>query len=148
MRPVRLRRVQAAAYLGEQIVWRGSDVERGLYEQRRWTEFPSRYLERAMKHALDSTPGIQRVDNGRVPTLDLELISFDEILAPAHAADVTVVASLRDAEQRPVFERAFTAQRAIADADPASTARAMGAALDEVVQQIATQVAAHATPAG
>src|SRR5262245_23904676 len=41
---VRLRRVQSAAYIGEQIVWRGSDVERGLYEQRRWTEFPSRYL--------------------------------------------------------------------------------------------------------
>jgi ABC-type uncharacterized transport system auxiliary subunit len=60
---------------------------------------------------------------------------------------VTVVASLRDAQQRPVFERAFTAQRAIADADPASAARAMGAALDEVVQQIAAQVAAHATPA-
>lgn len=147
VRLVRLRRVHAAAYLGEQIVWRGSDVERGLYEQRRWTEFPARYLDRAMKRALDGTPGVRRVESGRVPTLDLELVSFDEILAPAHAADVTVVASLRDAEQRTLFERSFTAQRAIADADPASAARAMGAALDEVVRQIAAQVAAQAPAA-
>jgi ABC-type uncharacterized transport system auxiliary subunit len=145
VRLVRLRRVHAAAYLAEQIVWRGSDVERGLYEQRRWTEFPSRYLERAMKRALDGTPGVRRVESGRVPTLDLELISFDEILAPAHAADVTVVASLRDAEHT-LFERSFTAQRAIADPDPASAARAMGAALDEVVRQIATEVAAQTPP--
>jgi ABC-type uncharacterized transport system auxiliary subunit len=141
VRAVRLRRVDAASYLGEQIVWRGSDVERGMYEQRRWTEFPSRYLERAMARALDRTPGIDRVNNGRVPTLDLELISFDEILAPWHAADVMVVASLRDADQRTIFERTFVAQQPIADANPASTARAMGAALDEVVQQIAGQVA-------
>ena len=143
LRNVRLRRVQAAAYLGEQIVWRGSDVERGLYEQRRWTEFPSRYLERAMKRALDRTPGIERVDAGRAATLDLELVSFDEILSPVHEADVTVVASLRDSSQRAVFYRTFAAQQPIADADPASAARAMGAALDDVVQQIATQVAAE-----
>jgi ABC-type uncharacterized transport system auxiliary subunit len=100
-----------------------------------------------MKRALDATPGVQRVENGRVPTLDLELVSFDEVLAPKHEADVTVVASLRDAAQRTLFERSFTSQRAIADADPASAARAMGAALDEVVRQIAAQVAAHSPPA-
>lgn len=146
VRLIRLRRVHAAAYLGEQIVWRGSDVERGLYEQRRWTEFPSRYLDRAMQRALDRTPGVRLVERGRVPTLDLELVSFDEILAPVHEADVTVIASLRDVEQRPLFERSFTAQRAIADADPASAARAMGMALDEVVQQIAAQVDAQTPP--
>jgi hypothetical protein len=76
--------VHAAAYWGADRLARVGCGAR-LYEQRRWTEFPSRYLERAMKRALDSTPGIERVENGRVPTLDLELISFDEILAPAHA---------------------------------------------------------------
>lgn len=141
---VRLRRLRAANYLGEQIAWRVSDVERGLYEQRRWTEFPSRYVERAMVQALDRTPGVRRVESGHVATLDLELIAFDEILAPAHEADVEVVASLRDPDQAAVFERAFSARQSIPDADPAAAARAMGAALDGVVQQIAAQVAAQA----
>ncbi len=146
-RPVRLRRVRAAGYLGEQIAWRGGDLGRGLYEQRRWTEFPSRYLERAMAEALDRTPGVRRVESGHVPTLDLELMSFDEVLAPTHEADVEVVAALRNANQALVFQRAFSARRPIADAEPASAAAAMGAALDDVVQQIATQVAAQAPPA-
>lgn len=145
-RPVRLRRVRAVGYLGEQIAWRGGDLGRGLYEQRRWTEFPSRYVERAMAEALDRTPGVRRVGTGHVPTLDLELMSFDEVLAPAHEADVEVVAALRNANQTLVFQRAFTAQRPIADAEPASAAAAMGAALDDVVRQIATQVAAQVPP--
>lgn len=140
-RVVRVRRVRGAPYLGEQIVWRVSDVERGLYEQRRWTEFPSRYLDRAVARALDRS-GIRRVAAGRVPTLDLELVSFDEVLAPAHEVDVTVIASLYGSDQQTIFERSFTARRPVADADAASTARAMGAALDDVVAQIATQVAA------
>lgn len=141
---VRVRRVRASAYLGQAIVWRVSDVERGLYEQRRWTELPTRYLDRAVVQAIDRTPGVHAVDSGQVPTLDLELVSFDEVVAPDRAAEVGVVASLKAADQRPVFDRLFTAREAIADTDPASTARAMGVALDDVVQQIADQVAASA----
>jgi ABC-type uncharacterized transport system auxiliary subunit len=146
-RPVRLRRLRSASYLGEQIAWRVSDVERGLYEQRRWTEFPSRYVERAVAQAIDRTPGLRRVDSGRVPTLDLELVSFDEVLAPAHEADVAVWASLRSANQAVIFEQVFAARQPIPDQEPASPARAMGAALDDVAQQIATQVAAQAPAA-
>ena len=141
---VRIRNVRAAGYIGQAIVWRVSDVERGLYEQRRWTEFPTRYLDRAVVQAIDRTPGVQAVDSGRVPTLDLELVSFDEVIAPERRAEVSVVASFNSADQSPVFARVFTAQQPIADTDPASTARAMGAALDDVVQQIADQVAASA----
>jgi ABC-type uncharacterized transport system auxiliary subunit len=142
-RLVRLRRLRSASYLGEQIAWRVSDVERGLYEQRRWTEFPSRYVERAVAQAIDREPGVRRVDGGRVPTLDLELVSFDEVLAPAHEAEVEVFASLRSADQATIFEQVFAARQPIADQEPASAARAMGAALDAVAQQIAAQVAAE-----
>jgi ABC-type uncharacterized transport system auxiliary subunit len=141
-RPVRLRRVRTAGYIGEQICWRGSDVEHGLYEQRRWTDHPTRYLERAMDVALDRTPGLRRVESGRVPTLDLDLVSFDEVVAPTREADVEVVAVLRDPGQTLLFQRTFSARRPIPDADPDSTARAMGSALDDVVVQIASQVAA------
>lgn len=141
-RVVRLRRVRGAAYLGEQIVWRTSDVERGLYEQRRWTEFPSRYLERSMARALDRS-GVRRVAGGRVPTLDLELVSFDEVLAPTHEADVEVLVLLRGSDQETIFDRSFSARRPITGAEPSAVARAMGAALDDVVAQIAAQVAAQ-----
>jgi len=150
VRPVRLRRVRAASYLGQQIAWRVSDVEHGLYEQRRWTEFPTRYVERVMAQALDHTAGVRRVVSGRVATLDLELVSFDEVLAPTHEAAVQILAALRAADQTAIFERAFSARRPIADDDPAAAARALGAALDDVVEQIASQVAADApiaTPA-
>jgi ABC-type uncharacterized transport system auxiliary subunit len=142
IRPIRLRRVHAAAYLGEQIVWRVSDVERGLYEQRRWTEFPSRYVQRALDQALDRTGAVRRVDTGRVPTLDVELVSFDEVLAPQHEAAVAAFASFRATDNAAVFERLFASRQPITDAAPASAARAMGAALDAVVVQIADQVAA------
>lgn len=142
--PVRLRRVRAASYLTEQIVWRSSDVESGLYEQRRWTEFPSRYLERAMVTALNRTPGIRRVESDpHVPTLDVELLSFEEVLAPAHEADVEVAAVLRAPNHEVVFDRVFSARRPISDPTGAGAARAIGAALDDVVQQVAAQVAAQ-----
>ena len=141
--PVRLLPVRTAGYLGEQIAWRVSDVERGLYEERRWTEFPSRYVERAMVQAIDHTPGIRRVDSGRVATLDLELIAFDEILAPTHEAGVEIVAALQSPDGAAIFQRDFRAQRPIADSQPSSAARAVGLALDDVVVQIATEVAAQ-----
>ncbi len=146
--PVRLMPVRTAGYLGEQIAWRVSDVERGLYEERRWTEFPSRYVERAMVQAIDRTPGIQRVVSGRVATLDLELVAFDEILAPTHEAGVEIVAALQSPGGSAIFQRDFRAQRPIADAQPGSAARAMGLALDDVVVQIAADVAAHVPGAG
>jgi ABC-type uncharacterized transport system auxiliary subunit len=142
-RPLRLGRVYAAAYLTEQMVWRSSDVEYGLYEQRRWTDFPSSYLKRALVQALDRTGAVRRVDVGGVPTLDVELVAFDEVLMPAHEAAVAAVASLRAADQSAIFDRTFAVRRSIPDDAPASVARAMGAALDDVVQQIATQVAAQ-----
>jgi ABC-type uncharacterized transport system auxiliary subunit len=144
--PVRLLPVRTASYLGEQIAWRVSDVERGLYEERRWTEFPSRYVERAMALALDHTAGIRRVDSGQVATLNLELIAFDEILAPTHEAGVEIVASLRSPDRVPIFQHDFRSQRPIADAQPSSAARAMGLALDDAVTQVAAAVAAQVHP--
>ncbi|MGH7785237.1 MAG: ABC-type transport auxiliary lipoprotein family protein [Candidatus Binatia bacterium] len=140
--PVRVRRVRSAAYLGEQMAWRVSPVERGLYEQRRWTEAPTRYLERTVARAIDQTPGLRRVESGRVPTLDLELVSFDEELAPVHSATVEIAAALHGADGGMIFERVFAVSRPVGGSAPDATARAMGDALDGVALQIAAQVAA------
>jgi ABC-type uncharacterized transport system auxiliary subunit len=138
-----VRHVHAAAYLTEQIVWRTSDVEYGLYEQRRWTDFPSRYLQRTLVQALDRTADVRRVATGAVPTLDVELVAFDEVLTPTHEAAVAAVATLRAADQAAIFDRTFAARRPIPDDTPSAVARAMGAALDEVVEQIASEVGAQ-----
>jgi len=49
---VRLRGVDAAPFRRERIVWRTSDVEYGVYEQRRWVDTPSAYVDRALQEAL------------------------------------------------------------------------------------------------
>ena len=147
---VRLRGVRSQPFLREPIVWRRSAVEYGLYQQRRWTDLPADYVAHALGARLASTPGLRLTDDPRAATLHVELLAFDEVLAPAHLADVGVAAVLEDPVRGRVFERAFQRQVAIADARPESMAKAMGEALDEVVGQIADAVklAIPADPAG
>src|SRR5215831_17530015 len=61
--PVRLRRVYGTPFLRERIVWRVSAVEYGFYEERRWSEPPESYVERALEAALRRTPGIRLTDD-------------------------------------------------------------------------------------
>ena len=138
---IRVRAVEAGPFLRERIVWRTSPVEYGLYEQRRWLEPPASYVERALHAALRDTPGVRVSDDPRAPALRVEVTAFDEVLAPAHAAAVEMAVSLRDPSGRLLLDRPFGAQTPIADDDPATTARAMGGALDAVVSEVAGAVA-------
>ena len=142
--PVRLRSVQATSFLRERVVWRRSEGEYGLYEERRWTEPPAEYVERALTSALESTPGISLTEDHQASSLSVELLSFDEVLYPRHEANVVVSASLGNASGRLLFQRTFSATEAIAEGDPDSMPRAMGRALDGLVQQVAEAVAAGA----
>ncbi len=138
--PVRLGSVESAPFLRERIVWRASDVEYGLYEQRRWFELPTRYVRRAVAAALETTPGLRLDESTSAARLDVELLAFDEILAPKHEAHVDIEATLHDGAQKR-FERTFSARVAIATGEGAAMAASMGKALDEVVQKIATATA-------
>jgi len=142
--PVRLRSVQATSFLRERVVWRRSEGEYGLYEERRWTEPPAEYVERALTSTLESTPGIGLTEDHQASSLSVELLSFDEVLYPRHEANIVVSASLSDASGQLLFQRTFSATEAIAEGDPDSMPRAMGRALDEVAQRIAEAVAAAA----
>ena len=62
------------------------------------------------------------------------------MFAPAHAADVALAVSLWDPERGGLLHRTFGARVGIADDEPASMARAMGLALDDVVAQVADAV--------
>jgi uncharacterized lipoprotein YmbA len=138
--PVRLGSVESAPFLRERIVWRASDVEYGLYEQRRWFELPTRYIRRALSATLGTTPGLRFEESASAPHLDVELLAFDEILAPEHEAHVAIEATLHDGPQKR-FERTFSARVPIATGEGPAMAASMGKALDEVVQKIATATA-------
>ncbi|HEX7672481.1 MAG TPA: ABC-type transport auxiliary lipoprotein family protein [Polyangiaceae bacterium] len=87
---LRLGRVTSASYLGERLVFRRSSTELGFYEDRRWTEKPEMYFRRALSRALFEEGGFRRTVSGGGPTLDVELVEFAELLAPAHVGRARV----------------------------------------------------------
>jgi len=139
-RTIRLRAVRARPFLRERIVWR-TPTEYGTYEQRRWSELPEAYVERAIASALRREAHIDLTDDARAPTLSANVTAFDEVVAPTHVANVAIDASLTAADGHRLFERRFSAEAPIADDDPSSLVHAIGAALDDVSAQVARSVA-------
>ena len=144
--PIRLRPVYGTAFLRERIVWRVSPVEYGRYRERLWSEPPSTYVQRALAAALRRTPGLRLADDANAPALRVEVVAFDEVLSPTHAAAVALAVSLRDEGRGRLLDRTFTAEVPIAGDDPALMAKAMGRALDEATAAVADAVAAALRP--
>ena len=127
---VRLGIVWSPIYLRESITWRRSEVEYGFYDQRRWTELPSTYVERALLRELFPTGGPVPVTDD-VPVLTADVSAFEAILAPVHEARVAIAVLVADS--RCVWlRRTFEATRPLANDDPDALARGVGEALDEV----------------
>jgi uncharacterized lipoprotein YmbA len=139
-RTIRLRAVRARPFLRERIVWR-TPTEYGMYEQRRWSELPESYVERAIASALRREAHIDLTDDARAPTLSANVAAFDEVLAPTHVANVAVDASLTATDGHRLFDRRFSAEAAVADDDPRSLVHGIGAALDDVSAQVARSAA-------
>ena len=138
---LRLRPVQGTPLLRERIVWRASSVEYGIYDQRRWSDLPASYVERALQNALRVTPGVRLTDETGVAVLRVEVVAFDEVIAPHRVAAVSLAVKLIDTEQLRLIDRTFSAEAPIANERPAATAVAMGKALDEAVTAVAGAVA-------
>ena len=120
--PLRLRPVQETPLLRERIVWRASSVEYGLYDQRRWTDLPASYVERALENALRGTPGVRLTDEPGAAVLRVEVVAFDEVLAPARVATVSLEVKL-DRHRTASSHRSHVQRRApIANETPAATA--------------------------
>jgi len=139
---VRLRGVRSEPFLRERIVWRTSDVEYGLYEQRRWIDLPAHYVDRALRTRLGSTAGLRLTNEPRAVTLRVDVLAFDDVLGPPHAANVVLAVVLDDPVRGRLLDRTFDARVGIQDGDAASMAKSMGEALDDVVGQIADAVRA------
>ena len=139
--PIRLRPVHGTAFLREHIVWRVSAVEYGQYGDRLWSELPASYVQRALRGTLSRTPGLRLTSSTRAAELRVDVVAFEEVLAPGHAATVALAASLRDEGGEARLDRTFTVSEPIVGDDPAAMARAMGRALDNAVAAVAAAVA-------
>jgi uncharacterized lipoprotein YmbA len=137
---IRLRGVRSKPFLRERIVWRVSEVEYGLYEERRWIDLPAHYVEGALGTRLRETPGLRLTDDPRAPALRVDVLAFDDVLRPTHDANVMLAVALDDPAGGRWLTRTVDARVGIENDEPASMAKAMGEALDGAVAQVAEAV--------
>jgi ABC-type uncharacterized transport system auxiliary subunit len=131
---VRLGIVRSPVYLREQLTWRRSDVEYGFYEQRRWTELPATYVERALVRELSPAGG-----TGDVPLVTATLRAFEDVLTPSHEARVALAVEVEDA-RCVLLRRTFAATRPLATNEPEAVANGIGEALDDVMREVGVAV--------
>jgi cholesterol transport system auxiliary component len=106
--------VSSGANLRERIAYRDSAYELGYYEDLRWTERPETYVRRELGRVLFETLGLRRVLTGAAPTLDVELIAFDELRTRAtRFAQVQLMVILYD-DHGVIFEETQTTEAPVA----------------------------------
>jgi cholesterol transport system auxiliary component len=137
---VRLGRIEPDAHLRERIVSRVSPSELALYDGRKWTEVPDAYVRRALEHALFEERPFHQALAGAAPTLDIELIGFEEIMAPRHAGRVQLRYRLHD-ERTVLAMDVITVEREVKGSDFTTVVDAIGGALEAAASQVADRVA-------
>ena len=138
---LRLGRIESAAHLEERIAYRLSPTELAYYEDRRWTESPEQFVRRALESELFERRAFRRVVSGAAPTLDVEVLSFEEMRVGAPRARLTLLITLRD-DRRALFERTISVDAPFgAGTDPGpALAEAMATALGDATRRVAEQV--------
>lgn len=140
---LRLGRVTAAPYLRERMVVGNSEHEITYREDRRWTERPERYLERALSRALFAQRGLVHVLSGEAPTLDVTLDTFMELASQPRRVRLQVTFVLQH-ERIAKLERTITVDRPLRETgvedEGLAVAEALSLALSEAVATIADGV--------
>ncbi len=140
---LRLGRVTASDPIAEHIMYRQGEAEVGFYEDRVWTERPEASLRRLLARALFEERGLRRLERGGGATLEVELITFEEVREPTHVGRVSVAFTLTD-ERYDSLQHTQTFEQPIAKVEPAregaALALAMGEALRTAVESVANQV--------
>lgn len=137
---LRLGLVGSAAHLEERIAYRVSDTELGYYEDRRWTELPEQYLRRALERELFERRGLRRVVSGSAPTLDVELVSFEELRHGQPRARLGLRFSLRD-DRRSLLERGLMVERPLGEVTSADAGAELAATLARVLDRAVADLA-------
>jgi cholesterol transport system auxiliary component len=138
---LRLGRISAGKHLRERIAFRSSEHEIGYYDDRRWTEQPDEYLRRALAAALFERRGIGRVVSGGSPTLDVELVAFEEIRGQRPRARLRAVVMLHD-QRSGHLERTIGVERPVSQMDGGEQPEAVAQALAETLRVAVEQISA------
>jgi cholesterol transport system auxiliary component len=143
---LRIGNIEPAAHLEERIAYRVSDTELAYSDDRRWTEPPEQFVRRALERELFESHAFRRVISGAAPTLDVEVLSFEEVRQGSPRARLGLRVTLRD-DRRALLERTFSIEVPLElepDADRGSAlARAMAGALGRASRDVAERVAAE-----
>ncbi len=141
---LRLGPVTSGSEIRQNLVVRNAGHELSFSEEQRWTEKPEAYLRRALSRELFEKRGVKRVVSGPSLTVEVELVSFEEVAAPGGAV-ARVVATLIVHDERVVREEKTLAvevplehptQKEHAD----ESVRALSTALGRMVSGIADEV--------
>lgn len=139
---LRLGRVFSGPHLRERVAYHDSTYELGYYEDLRWTERPDAFVRRELARSLFETQGVRRVVGAGAPTLDVELLAFDELrMNTGRAARIQLRFALYEDEEV-LLEETLTVDRPVAVAEPRieDVVAAMSAALDAVAREVAVKV--------
>lgn len=140
--PLKLRigRVSSGEHLRQRIVFRSSPVEVGEYEEFRWTEKPEEFVRRALLRSLFEDRGLTQAVGGVTPTVDVEVLAFEEVRhGDKRAARVAVSYAVRD-DRVVIAAHTVTIERDATDGDMERVVEAMSSALDEASTTIADEV--------
>jgi cholesterol transport system auxiliary component len=139
---LRLGRVSSGPNLRERIAYRNSTYEQGYYEDLHWTERPEIYVRRELGRSLFETHALRRVLTGAAPTLDVELIAFDEVrLVASRVARIQLKLILYE-DEGVLFEDTLTIDRPVTGEMPTieDVVAAMAMALEAASEQVALRV--------
>jgi ABC-type uncharacterized transport system auxiliary subunit len=136
-------RITSSALLRNRILYRESSFELATYDDFRWTEYPEAYLRRALVRSLFEDHRFAQVLGGHCPTLDVELIAFEEVRrGTARLGRVQVGYRLHE-NQAVLASGVMTRERPATGEGPTPVVAAVGAALREATARIADVIEAR-----
>jgi cholesterol transport system auxiliary component len=144
---LRLARVAAGTDLGRRIAYGDGMYQVGYYEARRWTERPEAYVRRALGRALFEAGPFKRALSPSAPSLDVEVLQFQEIRTPgAPAARVALRMVL--STETVLVERTVAVSEPFPGEPFDTFVAAMSVALERVSAEVARDVGVACSPTG
>jgi cholesterol transport system auxiliary component len=136
---LRLGRVSSGPNLRDRIAFRDTAYELGYYENWRWTERPETFVRRELGRTLFEDHGFHRVFGGAAPTLDVEVIAFDDLRLENHRAARLQLQVMLSSDEGVIWEDTITIDHPVSVAKPNidDVVGAMAAALQEASEQVA-----------